>query len=406
MFNIDRVFLDVFYFKNHKRMKNLANPFGSYIMTSVSVYAFYLLGFSDIYPDLTLEVGCFLLVTSGCSFFLMIAYWGIAKNAINLVMIDDLKREKRIFLAIFLGFVLEFAYSDSVPLMDLLVGAVFDYREFGIPTFHVLLIGVNFYYAIRWCSLYFVTKHRAYLLMLLGCLVLGLLIINRGAIIILLIAFIFVYFNNKLSVKKVIKTVVLAIFVVWIFGFIGNLRFLSQEIFHEDPILRIGSASSSFSKSGLPNEFFWVYLYATSPMANFQLTVNTVPVSWNYLSQGLVLNFIPDFISKRIIDTKTENLPNAELITPELTVSTAFAPAFATMGWLGPYLIYAYFVVYTLTLAAITKRSQHHQAIMALCIDPAETAQVRLLMRKPQQAFSFPAPGAGVGGCKNQSSHQ
>ena len=40
------------------------------------------------------------------------------------------------------------------------------------------------------------------------------------------------------------------------------------------------------------------------------------------------------------------------------------------------------------------------------CIDPAETAQVRLLMRRPQQVFSCPAPGVGAGGCKSQSSHQ
>ena len=40
------------------------------------------------------------------------------------------------------------------------------------------------------------------------------------------------------------------------------------------------------------------------------------------------------------------------------------------------------------------------------CIGPAETAQVRMLMRMPQQVFSFPAPGAGVGGYRSQSSHQ
>ena len=45
-------------------------------------------------------------------------------------------------------------------------------------------------------------------------------------------------------------------------------------------------------------------------------------------------------------------------------------------------------------------------AYVQACIDPAETAQVRLLMRKPQQVFSFPAPDAGVGGCRSQSSHQ
>ena len=43
---------------------------------------------------------------------------------------------------------------------------------------------------------------------------------------------------------------------------------------------------------------------------------------------------------------------------------------------------------------------------MKFCINPAETAQVRLLMRKSQQVFSYPASGVGVGGCKSQSSHQ
>jgi hypothetical protein len=43
--------------------------------------------------------------------------------------------------------------------------------------------------------------------------------------------------------------------------------------------------------------------------------------------------------------------------------------------------------------------------IVAECIDPAETAQVRL-MHKPQQAFSCPTPGVDASGCTSQSSHQ
>lgn len=44
--------------------------------------------------------------------------------------------------------------------------------------------------------------------------------------------------------------------------------------------------------------------------------------------------------------------------------------------------------------------------IMMRCIDPAETAQVRLLMHRPQQVSSYPVPGVDAGGCKSQSSHQ
>ena len=39
-----------------------------------------------------------------------------------------------------------------------------------------------------------------------------------------------------------------------------------------------------------------------------------------------------------------------------------------------------------------------------LCIDPAEPAQVRPLMRMPQRVFSCSTPDAGVGGCRSGSS--
>ncbi len=57
-------------------------------------------------------------------------------------------------------------------------------------------------------------------------------------------------------------------------------------------------------------------------------------------------------------------------------------------------------------IALETGQVLHIAGVGELCIDPAETAQVRLLMRKPQQVFSSPAPGVGAGGCKSQSSHQ
>jgi transposase len=40
------------------------------------------------------------------------------------------------------------------------------------------------------------------------------------------------------------------------------------------------------------------------------------------------------------------------------------------------------------------------------CIDPAVSAQVRLLKHKPQQGCAYPGPGGAAGGYRNQSSHQ
>lgn len=362
---------------------SLINPFGSYFIAATSISALYFLGFSDLYPKLSVEMVAFLLLTSGSSLLLAIAYASITQNVNSCDAVKESSNDKIIFLLISVGFFIEFIYSKSIPLISLALGAVFDYREFGIPTFHVLLVGVNFFYAIRWCSIYFKTKNRSYLLMQYGSLGFGLLIMNRGAIIISLIAALFIYANNKLNLKQIIKITAFTVIVIWLFGYIGNLRFLTQEIFVDDPILRIGSASSSFKSSGLPNEFFWVYLYATSPLANFQLTINSLHPSWHYFFEGLAINFIPDFLSKHLIDVSNEYLFRPALVTPELTVSTAFAPAFATMGWLGPYALYAYYVAYTLALAAISIRSQYHQPIMALA-----SAQAALLFFDNMLVFS------------------
>ena len=40
------------------------------------------------------------------------------------------------------------------------------------------------------------------------------------------------------------------------------------------------------------------------------------------------------------------------------------------------------------------------------CIDPALSAQIRLLKHKPQRGSSCPAPGGGAGSCKSGSSRQ
>lgn len=346
---------------------DFANPFGAYVMASVGITLLYILGFSDLYPVLSLEMITFLIVTGGISLVFMMFYavLPVQRPVIPSAAQGPGRRDFMIFLVIAGSFGLEFAYSGFVPLLALATGAVFDYREFGIPTFHVLLLGVHFFYTVYWASLYFETSKRGFLVLFFAGILFGLLIMNRGAIIISLLSLLFMYFSNRFSVGKAVRVLIIMGVVVWLFGFIGNLRFLSQEVFQEDPILKIGSASASFTESGLPNEFFWVYLYATSPLANFELTASAMSVSYNSFMDGMIVNFVPDFISKHIVDSAADAYVRPMLITPQLTVSTAFAPAYAAMGWCGPYLIYLYFAVYTLFLAVFCRRSRYRPALMA-----------------------------------------
>ena len=48
----------------------------------------------------------------------------------------------------------------------------------------------------------------------------------------------------------------------------------------------------------------------------------------------------------------------------------------------------------------------HAAGAVSLCIEPAVSAQVRLLKHKPQRGFSCRAPGEGAGGCKSRSSRR
>ena len=45
-----------------------------------------------------------------------------------------------------------------------------------------------------------------------------------------------------------------------------------------------------------------------------------------------------------------------------------------------------------------------HVVVLLLCIDPAVSAQVKLLKHKPQRGSSCSAPGEGAGGCRSRSS--
>ena len=49
-------------------------------------------------------------------------------------------------------------------------------------------------------------------------------------------------------------------------GVIGDVRSPGQET--------AGAPSAAFRNSGIPRTYFWTYLYATAPLANFQLSVD------------------------------------------------------------------------------------------------------------------------------------
>ena len=113
-------------------------------------------------------------------------------------------------------------------------------------------------------------------------------------------------------------------------------------------LLALPEATESFKNNLVPGEFFWFYLYASSPIANFQNAVNKDKnIDYN------VFNFIgnelvPDFITKRIINPKNDIdlIFNSEkyLIASFLTVGSTYYNPYVRMGWIGVIIIYIYFM--------------------------------------------------------------
>jgi hypothetical protein len=92
----------------------------------------------------------------------------------------------------------------------------------------------------------------------------------------------------------------------------------------------------------IPDEFFWSYLYATSPLANLRLAQErAVPpqtVDLDTVSRYVARVFLPDTFAKRIAPGPTPQYR----VTEELTVGTCYYETYPLLGWPG---MYTYLVI-------------------------------------------------------------
>lgn len=344
-------------------MKLYWNPFKCYAMTCVVVLAVYLLEFSNLYPKLGWDVFAFLTITGFASALLS---WDVARIRIRQRRVRAVfGHDARIALLICFGFLLEIAYAGAVPIIASSGSADYDYREFGIPTFHVVLIGVCFFYSVYWWDLYLQGHDRRYGWMAFTGVFWALIIMNRGAMLISLVAFLFAYGNRVGLRKRAWYIGVFVVLIAWGFGVVGEIRTQAMGIVDEDLILTIGDASDRFTGSGIPKNFFWFYLYASSPLANLQNTANNISGA-GFPLIGMMVDFLPDFISKRLVTEQQVEMVWPILITPQLTVATAYGRPLVTLGWLGPYLLHLYFLgIYSL-LVRYVRYSRYGGALVAV----------------------------------------
>ncbi|ARK09910.1 O-antigen polymerase [Fibrella sp. ES10-3-2-2] len=317
------------------------NPFYCYIFGFGLCLLVYSWGWSDLYPFLSWELILFFIITFSISILLGKRFDGSLKY--RKIGIDP--NNKIIFFTIWAGFLLEFIYNRGVPLFLLIKDPYYNYQVFGIPTFHVVLATISPFYAVYLFHQYLSNKTKIELIMFLSLFLPGILIVSRGATVTLATSCIILYFQQKdfINLKKIVNFSIGLIFFLYMFGLIGFIRSFKDQ---EEYFLDISQATTSFKDSYVPKEFFWFYLYASSPIANFQ-NVTLTAKKHNYdVPKYINRELLPDFISKRIVDPMSDidivNRMNYS-IASFLTAGTIFYDSYVRMGWVGVGLTALYF---------------------------------------------------------------
>lgn len=339
-----------------------------YVLSFLAVLAVYLFGWSSLFP--TLEPSLLIFLVCSILVSLLIGRTFAKRQIITFNKVEYKSGLNLITYSILVGYGIEYLYHGDFPLLAILTKTPLSYAEFGIPTFHVFLVTFNSFFSIYLFQTILSEKKRRKKTIVLFILTLipFLLILNRGMLAIVLMSCVFVYlikYQSKITLRKITGLAILAVFCLYLFGLAGNMRTNSANhtntsLFDNSMILQIGGATSEFKESVIPKEFFWTYIYMSSPLANLQQTIEKNEFKKDIsLSDSFVFTMtqiLPDFISKRINKAYEIEIPNPIQIAYELNVSTALAQPYLILGWVGITLFTIFSFVFAFVYILLLKR--------------------------------------------------
>lgn len=341
-------------------MKNIRvslNPFYLYSAILIIVISIYNLNWSNLYLSISSQSYIFYILTILVSIVFGLLYKSKFK--------PESRKNKNIInigkftVLIWIGHILEFLYCGVIPYVEISIKkTAYIYANYsGIPTFHVIVITFNSFFAIYVFHRYLIEKNKKYLFYFVMNLIPGMLIYNRAMIVLILMSCVSVYIyerlDGKITLKSIFIVAILGIFAVYLFGISGNIR-SNREYKIEDNtdstyIMMVGDASNEFRNSIVPKPFFWGYIYSTSSLANLEKTFST-NYNQNINLQSIIKyinrSIVPDFMSKRIDNMLGIEYKKFEQVSPHLNVCAFYGDAFVSLGWLGVILIFVYFVFF------------------------------------------------------------
>jgi len=246
---------------------------------------------------------------------------------------------------------MEFVYEGGIPLVKILLRQPYNYRFFGVPSLHVFNVTFASFFTIFLFHLYLSSHKNKYLILSLINWAAAILIYSRAMFIFILVAAFFVYLaSGSIKIKFILWTPLVGIMILYFFGILGNVResFEAKSKYNPALFLETGGATDQFRSSWVPKEFFWGYIYISSPLANLQTNINTRHVSDkpSVLYQHVNNEIAFDFISKRINRLLGWEREGENTITGPFNVSTVYSRSFSYQGWIGIFIMAAFVLVF------------------------------------------------------------
>lgn len=320
-------------------MLKIKNPIAVFVAIWIFVLFIYSKRYSFVLTKLTNET--IIYVSLVCLFFI-VSYYSVRVLFLNKKFrvqnnfqecINIPHRIIKIFKIWFLFTLIEILYFRGLPLLSIIgLGGNSDaYTEWGIPSLHGFLNAMIITLSNYVFYFYLKTKDKKYLILFVLCVLWPIILITRQMLMSMVVQAAFIYIlSNNIKTSSIVKVVLSAFGVIYLFGLVGDLRSGA------DSFIELVQPSPDYP-SWLPSGFLWVYVYMVSPLNNVNFNLYKYP-DFNFDLTSLISPLFPSFIRGKIF-TQSNDF-NFQLVNDNLNVSTMFPTYLSSFGYIGSLFFY------------------------------------------------------------------
>jgi len=217
-------------------------------------------------------------------------------------------------------------YSGGLPFLWVLRGSDKSYGDFGVPTFTGLLNMVRAFVLSGYVLLYLQTKRRRYLLVPLFLVFTAMLEISRGAILVLISqALGIVMLRRNVSLRMLVRLLVMGVVVVTAFGVIGDFR--------GTPVDEESLAGEQEWMGNAPPGVLVGFAYLVSPLNNLYYGAESLKPS--YTPYFTTATLLPTIIRSVLFPDIGQGVYPIDIKNEAFNATTFYSPLASDFGWYG-----------------------------------------------------------------------